>query len=113
MPQGQALKWKHRSRTRVIQSQFSLAANWGPAVLMDGGWSLAAAVGESSSKLTEKPEQAKTLTTKGSDLPLTQGSQQGWKLEPGGKRIGSGLFFSPEDWNNSFLFLLPGSLASS
>ena len=38
---GQALKWRQWSRTRVTKSQFSLAANWEPAVLMDGRWSAA------------------------------------------------------------------------
>lgn len=42
-PRGQALKWKQQSRTRATKSQFSLAANWEPAVLMDGGWFSAAA----------------------------------------------------------------------
>lgn len=113
-PGRQALKWKQRSRTRATKSQFSLASKLG-ASCADGGWSSASIAAASSSRDQTK---ARKLTTKDSDLPLTQGNQSGWKLEPEGKWIGIGFVFL---WERLEIFPLAthsfprssGSLASS
>lgn len=89
-PKGQALKWKQWSRTRVTKSQFSLAANWEPAVLMDGGWFSAATVAASSSR---DQNQGKEADSKWLRFAIEPRSQEWWKLESGSEWLGTEFVF--------------------